>query len=87
MITVHSKVVVEKGCKARNITKGDVADVTAIQSLGPDYSHSVKMTLYFPKTGKSIGLYVRHENRLADARVNLNDGRPEHSVQISLATV
>lgn len=85
MITVGSKVIIEKGCKAREITKGATAVVKTVEPLGADYSHACRVTLYFLNSfmsGKTVALYARHENRLGDALVTLNDGRPEHTVQI-----
>lgn len=85
MISVGTKVKVEKGCKARGVSKGAVATVTAVQAMGSEYSHSVRVTLSFLNTflsGKTLTFYARHENRLGDAIVNLNDGRPEHTIQV-----
>jgi hypothetical protein len=84
-ITVGSKVRVEKGCNAVGITKGSMAQVKAIADLGPDYSHSVYVELFFLNSfasGKTFQLYARHLNRLADTFVNLNDGNPNHKITV-----
>jgi len=85
-IAVHTKVRIEKGCNALNISKGTSARVREVTPLGAEYSHSVKVVLFFLNgklSGKTKTLYARHPNRLADASVNLNDGRPEHRVEIT----
>ena len=89
MITVGTKVKIEKGCKARDVSKGATAKVMLVEKMGADYSHTVKVSLFFLNTflsGKTITFYARHENRLGDAIVNLNDGRPEHTIQIREVT-
>ena len=83
MITVGTKVIIEKGCKARNITKGATASVRAVEEMGPEYSGSVRVTLHFLNSfmsGKTVSFYARHINRLADGSVSLNDGRPENKI-------
>ncbi len=85
-LTVGSTIRVEKGCKARDITKGTTAKIWAVRELGPDYSHSVAVTFTMLngfKAGKSMTFYARHANRLSDAIVNLNDGNPLHKIMVS----
>lgn len=87
MISVGSKVKIEKGCKARDVSKGASAKVMSVEKMGADYSHAVKVTLFFLNTflsGKTLTFYARHENRLADPVVNLNDGNPLHTIQVRL---
>lgn len=84
MVTVNTRVRVLKGCKARDINKGTTWQVTSVNPLGAEYSHSVAVHMtrlngFGPKT---ITLYARHLNRLADAVLNLNDGNPLHTVQV-----
>lgn len=84
-IAVGVRVAIEKGCKARDVTKGATAMVTAVTELGSDYNYSVKVTLKFLNTflsGKTLSFYASHPNRLDDDLVNLNDGRPEHKIVI-----
>jgi len=84
-VTVGSKVKIEKGCRARDVSKGATAKVMSVEKMGAEYSHSVRVTLFFLNTfiaGKTLVFYARHENRLADAVINLNDGNPSHSIQV-----
>lgn len=84
-IAVGTKVVIAAGCKALDINKNVTAKVVAIQELGAEGGHFVKVTLQFLngfQAGKSRSLYARHINRLSDPIVNLNDGNPCHKVQI-----
>jgi len=84
-LTVNSKVHVEKGCKARGITKGSTAQIKEITPLGAEYGHMVKVTLYFLNSftvGKTFAFYARHINRLSDTFVNMNDGNPLHKITI-----
>jgi hypothetical protein len=86
-IQISSKVIVEKGCKALGITKGSTAYVKNIVELGPDYSHSVRVSLFFLNSfaaGKTFNLIARHINRLSDIFVNLNDGNPTHKITVVL---
>lgn len=87
-IAVGTKVIITKGCKAREVTKGATAVVKAVEPLGAEYSHSVKVTLWFQNSflsGKTLAFYARHPNRLADAIIGLNDGRPEHRIEVRRA--
>jgi hypothetical protein len=83
MITVNSTVQIVKGCKRgwNDVHKGTIATVVAVQPLGADYGHSVRVVLEFCNLRCAV-FYARHENRLADAVVNLNDGNPLHKIQI-----
>ena len=89
-LTVGMKVRIEKGCKARDIAKNVTAVVTVVHALGADYSHQVRVqikTLNGFGAGKLINLYVRHQNRLTDAIVRMNDGNPLHVIEVSRKTV
>lgn len=77
-IQVGSKVTIVKGCAFRNIRKGMVAEIRVVEPLGADYSHMVKIVLGFQ--GRSVAMYVRHMNRLADDKINANDGNPLHKI-------
>lgn len=70
---------VAKGCAARGVVKGMRATVTAIELLGPEYSHQVRVQLSMGIVRQSW--YARHLNRLSDPVVNLNDGNPLHTIQ------
>jgi len=84
-ITVGTKVRIEKGCKARDVAKNSTATVKKITEMGPEFGYSVAVSLQFRNSflaGKTLVFYARHINRLDDDIVNLNDGRPEHKIQI-----
>lgn len=84
-ITIGSKIVVSKGCKALNITAHTSATVVAIQPMGAEWGYFVKVTFQFTNgfnAGKQRTLWARHMNRLGDITINLNDGNPLHKVQI-----
>jgi hypothetical protein len=85
MIEVGTRVVVTKGCKAREVSKGASAVVVGVEALGAEYGHAAKVSLRFLNTflsGKVLAFYARHPNRLADPIVGLNDGRVEHRIEI-----
>lgn len=88
-ITVGARLLVTKGCNARGITKGVTIRVLAVEALGPEYGHSVKVR-FQPvngfKTNQTFAFYVRHANRLTDPVVRLNDGRPEHTIEVRRAS-
>lgn len=82
-LAVGSKVRITKGCTARSVTKGATAVVKAVEPLGAEYGHQVKVSLYFLNSfasGTTMAFYARHPNRLADPEVRLNDGNPNHTV-------
>lgn len=84
-IAVGSIVRIEKGCKARGVDKGTSARIDAIESLGADYSYSVRVVLKFVngfKAGKTVTFFARHINRLSDTIINLNDGNPSNTIQL-----
>ena len=83
MLTTNSMVRVVKGNVARDITKHSLWAVNSITNLGADYSHSVKVVLR--RGNRVVSFYARHQNRLADTVVNLNDGNPLHKIQVRLA--
>lgn len=82
-LVAGDRVRITKGCEARHISNGRVFTVTAVEELGPDYSHSVRVGLQ-SAAGRTISFYARHRNRLSDAEINLNDGNPLHNIRISL---
>jgi hypothetical protein len=76
-IEVGDRVVVEKGCRTLDISKGVTAIVTEVKLLGAEYSHFVQVNLKFVngfKAGKTVVLNARHINRLSDLTTNLSDG-------------
>ncbi len=84
-LTVGRRVNIVKGCKARDLHKGTTWLVKAIEPMGPDYNNNVRVSLqrlngFGPDR---IALYARHPNRLADAVISLNDGRPEHRIEVT----
>jgi hypothetical protein len=84
-ITVGTRVVISKGCKAREVTKGATAVIKAVEALGADYSHAVKVTLWFQNSflaGKTLSFTARHMNRLSDPIIGMNDGNPLHRIEI-----
>lgn len=86
MITSGVRVKILKGCKARELHKGTTWLVTAVEPLGADYSHSVRVSLqrlngFGPDR---VALFARHSNRLADPIVSLNDGRPQNRIQVTI---
>lgn len=84
-LTIGSKVKITKGCNARSVTKGATAVIKAVEPLGAEYGHQVKVSLYFLNSfasGKTMAFYARHPNRLADPEVRLNDGNPSHTVVV-----
>lgn len=87
-LAVSTKVVIAKGCKARGITKNSTAIIKAIEPMGADYGHTVRVTLYFVNSfmsGKTVSFYARHINRLSETKVSLNDGRPENRIDVRRA--
>jgi hypothetical protein len=87
-IDTGSRVRIEKGCAARQVTKGTTAVVRAVEALGAEYSHSVKVTLQFVNgfgAGRVISFYARHPNRLSDAVISMNDGNPTHRIEVRRA--
>lgn len=84
-LAVGDHIKILKGCKARSITKNAIAKIVAIEALGADYSHSVRVFFRFQTSflsGKTVSFYARHINRLSDAVINLNDGNPLHTIQV-----
>ena len=88
-IAINARVKIEKGCKARGIDKGCSAQVTAIEPMGADYGHCVRVTLMMLngfKSGKTVSFYARHINRLSDIFIRMNDGNPSHVIEIKRAS-
>lgn len=74
MITVGTKVVVTKGCRGFDISKGAICKVTEVNPLGAEYSHKVRVVIYFYGSGRTRTFYAHHQNRLADPIVRFNNG-------------
>jgi hypothetical protein len=83
-IKVNDKVVIVKGCRARDISKGKMFYIAGIEDKGAEYSHMVAITLSMP--GRKITFWARHMNRLSDDVINLNDGNPLNKIQIKRLT-
>jgi hypothetical protein len=86
-LVTGTRVVIVKGCNARDVVKGTHAVVT-VTPLGAEYGHSVRVTLQFLNgtgAGRLVPFYARHLNRLSDPVVRLNDGNPLHVVEIRRA--
>lgn len=88
-ITAGTRLLVTKGCAARGITKGVTVRILAVEALGAEYGYSVKVR-FQPvngfKTSQTFAFYARHMNRLADPSVRMNDGRPEHTIEVRRAS-
>lgn len=82
-LTAGTKVTIVKGCKARDLSKGTKAVVTAITPMGAEYSHMVQIVLAM--NGRTIALWARHLNRLSEATIAMNDGNPSHRIEIKRA--
>lgn len=84
-ITVGTRVLISKGCKAFDLPKGVSAQVISITELGAEYSHRVSVQLKFLngfKAGKTMTLEARHRNRLSDHEIRLNRGNPIQNIEI-----
>ena len=75
------RVCIEKGCKDREINKGDRVTLTKVTPLGAEYGHSVQIT-FQTSTGRTLSFYARHKNRLSDPIVRMNDGNPSHVIEV-----
>lgn len=76
MITANTKVVITKGLKARNITKGQKAIVAGVTELE---RRSVRVVLQF-SNGRCLAFYGQHINRLGAPEVKLNTGDPTQKI-------
>lgn len=75
-IALNTQVVLTKGCLARQVAKGDRAEVVFLKE---GEGGTVRVGLAFlsgASRGKTWGFTVRHRNRLADAEVRANTGNP-----------
>lgn len=84
-VTIGSRLVVTKGCKARGIDKGVTIRVIGVEALGAEYGHSVKVRFQLVngfKSGQNFAFFARHANRLADPIVRMNDGNPSHVIEV-----
>jgi hypothetical protein len=88
-IVAGARLLITKGCAARELPKGVTVRVLAVEPLGAEYGHSVKVR-FQPvngfKTNQTFAFYARHTNRLADPIVRMNDGRPEHTIEVRRAS-
>jgi hypothetical protein len=82
-ITPGTRIVIEKGCRARDVVKGQRATVETVTALGADYGHSVKVQLRIGT--RLVGFHARHMNRLSDFYVSMNDGNPLHKIIVRRA--
>jgi hypothetical protein len=78
-LAAGSKVVITKGCRDRDVTKGHGAYVVSITEIE---GGAQRLALKFIKTGRVVSFYARHANRLADAEVSMNDGNPLHRITV-----
>lgn len=88
-LSANTRVKIEKGCKARGIEKGCTALVTAIEPMGAEFSHMVRVSFRMLngfKAGSVFSFWARHQNRLADPVVRMNDGNPSHTIEIRSAS-
>lgn len=81
-IIAGTTVTIAKGCKARFLSKGTRAIVRDVTPLGADYGHVVRVVLALDSPTRLIAFYARHQNRLSDTIVSLNDGNPLHRIEI-----
>jgi hypothetical protein len=84
-ITLGMRILIQKGCKARSVAKGVTALVTAVTPLGAEYSHQVRVSLQLVNgmgAGRRIAFFARHQNRLSDPVVRMNDGNPFHTIEV-----
>lgn len=88
-LAVGGRVVFDKGCAARGAHKGTHATITAIEELGADHSHAVRVQLKWHNRGdwgdSVVSFYARHVNRLVDPIVSMNDGDPTHKIKVCRA--
>lgn len=78
-ITIGSNLRITKGCKALGITKGDLVQVTRIESPSDD-PHAVWITLAgSSKLVKSM--YVRYRKRLSDPVIRAHTGNPLNYIE------
>lgn len=87
-LTAGTRVIIAKGCKAREVNKGVTALVKTITPLGAEYSHTVRVTLQLLNgfgAGRVLSFSARHVNRLSDSVVRMNDGNPLHTIEVRRA--
>lgn len=87
-LTTGTRVLVVKGCAARELAKNVTARIESITPMGADYGHCVRVVLVPVngfKAGKAFAFYARHVNRLADPIVRMNDGIPSHVIEVRRA--
>lgn len=84
-LVAGNKVKIVKGCKAFDLPKGVLAQVTEVKELGADFNYNVSVTLKFLngfKSGQTKTLQARHPNRLADTCIRLSHARPSEFIEI-----
>lgn len=84
-LKVGDLAVITKGCSARGITKGSTVAIKAVEALGADHSHMVKVVFTVLRGQKTFVFYARHINRLSDDVVGMNDGNPLHRIEMRQA--
>ena len=84
-LSIGTRILLVKGCKARELGKGTLAQIQSIEPLGAEYSHAVRVVfkaLNGFRAGKTFVFFARHPNRLNDTVVRMNDGNPLHSIEV-----
>lgn len=76
-VSVGTKLVVAKGCRARFVQKGDRGIVAAVVE---GERGSARVSIQF--ANRVVSFYVQHKNRLADGVIGMNDGNPMHRIEV-----
>lgn len=69
---------VVKGCKARDLRKGQKARVYKVEAG----DGCVRVVLEIFQPYRATAWYVRHANRLEDSEIGMNDGNPLHKIKV-----
>lgn len=80
VIPANARIKITKGCRARNIQKGDSAQVREVIE-GDRRSFTVR--LFFLNgwlSGKTVSFQAQHVNRLREHEVFVHDGNPTHKI-------
>lgn len=80
-LDANTKVVVTKGCPARDVRKGDRMLVVEV-IVGERRSARVRLQR---ANGSVISFYAQHINRLTEATVGMSDGNPMHRIEVRRA--
>lgn len=81
-LVAGSKVTVTKGCVYLGITKGTRAEVVNVIEGEGRSARVILHLLSGFKSGKTIGLWTRHINRVSDPIVSLHNGDPFNKIQL-----